>query len=284
MKKNVLVLGVKGMVGRTVYDYLRSQHYEVFGTSRNKKDKGFFYLNTSSCDNDFKAIYKHLTGTTYVINCIGVLPGSDSTDLILVNSLFPHNLSKIAKLYRWKLIHISSDAVFGEKEKVVNESSPLSPDTEYGASKMLGECYESHELTIRTSFLGLNPVGKKGLLEWIRATKRSEITGFSNQTWSGCTTLQFAHFCERLIFYHEFSTFKKIATVIHFTPLHSTKYFVVKIFNKITNEERRLIKKRGKLITRNLYSNYFDFSKSNLYTTHTEKALKELLQFEKYYE
>ena len=131
MKKNILILGADGMVGRTVFLYLHSLYpHNVWGTTRKKEkiSKNKLLFNVQSYQKDFEKINKKLRNIEYVINCIGVLKNYQSTtELISSNALFPHLLEDLAKNKSFKLIHISTDAVFHPLSGTVNESSSPSP-------------------------------------------------------------------------------------------------------------------------------------------------------------
>ena len=163
MKKSpkILILGSTGLLGHTVYKYLKNMlKNSVLGTSKDEFD----------CYN-YKRELPHLlidSNPKYIINCIGILRNSSSSyDMLFVNGEFPHILFKYSKKYNCNIINVSSDAVFRQTSGLVYEDAKPLPDDDYGLSKARGETHSKNALTFRTSFLGLDPNMHKGLLEKI---------------------------------------------------------------------------------------------------------------------
>lgn len=277
MKANILVLGATGMLGQTVYKYLSARHKDVVGTSRSKFDNNFLYFEYPGT-NDVEKLFKgkHFT---FIINCIGALKGQSEKELKLLNTNLPKILLKFSKKYSYKIIHISSDAVFNSSKKVHEQSSP-NPTDPYGKTKLAGELYEN-ALNIRTSIIGFDPIEHKGLLEF--ALENKKITGFANQDWSGTTTLQLAKFIEWLIFKRMFKSIYSKTRIIHFAPIGpTTKYEILKTFADIIG---KIIIKKGvqKKATTVLATKYFDELNVKKYHVSPEKALRELVAFHSEY-
>lgn len=283
MKKNILVLGSGGMLGHTVYKYL-SQKFEnhVFATERSiKNNPRIFTLKAEKIDKDFNAIIQNITDIEYVINCVGGLRGRGD-DMFNINSDFPRKLSQLCKMYKIKLIHISTDAVFDPLSGDVNEKDKPNPIDNYGKSKLKGEPNDECCISFRTSIIGFDPKNHKGFLEWVVTSKSKSIAGYINQNWSGCTTLQFAQLCEDIIVHDNFSTLRKISNVFHFVPLGPiTKYKLINKFLNIYGLPKSLLKEKGVNVTRRLRSLYSDYFPNKTYTSSINKALKEVLLFEK---
>src|SRR5579871_3095151 len=199
-----LVLGADGMLGRIVFWYLNSKYSSVLGTSR-RKDSHFLYFNAHSAQRDLTDIIQKKGNIEYIINCIGILKNEeDAQEMFEINAIFPHVLELLSEKYHFKFIHISTDAVFSPQSEKVFEDSTVKPDGMYGESKYKGETSSKNALTIRTSILGFHSTVHKSLLDWVLNTSQKTINGYINQKWSGCTTLQFAQFCEMLISQNKF--------------------------------------------------------------------------------
>lgn len=269
MKKPIiLILGITGMVGKVVYSYLKQNtSLQIFGTIR-EKTKHTFSLEVKTAQKDLISLYKNIGTIDYIINCIGeIKKNADKPTVILTNSLFPHILEAITKKQKTRLIHISTDAVFGKKQKTVTEKDIPYPDTIYGISKLLGECEEKNALTIRTSFLGFN---------------QKNLKGYINQTWSGSTTLQFAQFCEVLIEKDLFATIRAKTPIFHFVPIQpTTKYEIVKETRKLFGKSNTSKKVTGENINRILASNYPSSVLLRSYSKSIEASLKELYDYNK---
>ena len=152
------------------------------------------------------------------------------------NSEFPQKLAELSKKYVFKLIQVSSDAVFSSIYGEATEQNKTNPENEYGKSKLKGEPKSMSVLSIRTSLLGFDPLKRKGLLEWA-SNSINNIHGYTNHTWSGCTTLQFAKLCEFLIKNDNFDTYRKNSPILHFAPLGpTTKYEILSDFLKLSNK------------------------------------------------
>lgn len=249
----VLILGINGMTGHDVYTYLNENHENIFGTLRKS---GKLVLTIESLAKDFKKIVREIKRIDYVINCIGLnnVDEKNKAQAIKINSQFPVQLSDLSKKYKFKLIHISSDAVFSKTAGKVNESDKPSPDDLYGITKLLGESLNNNSIVIRTSLIGPNPHEKRGLIEFVLNTK-GEIDGFANQMWSGCTTLQFAKFIESLIYDKKILKLQK-TKILHFAPLGPiSKFDLVKEIIKTSKIKTHINKtKSSAIITRYLSS------------------------------
>ncbi len=284
MNKNIIILGSDGMVGRTVFLYLSSlfpQH--VWGTTRNKKGRAnnMFFLTAENYQKDFSVILRKVKKLDYVINCIGILKNTHPREeLIHVNAIFPHLLEKLAEENNFRLIHISTDAVFPPLSRKVDESSPVGPIDYYGSSKLLGETTSKQALTFRSSFIGLDPNNHRGLLQEVLKTKKV-FYGYTNQNWTGCTSLQFAKLCEDIIVKNLFLDLRKKSSIYHFAPLGPiSKYQLIKTFSGVTNQPVFIKKKKADKITRELTTEFFDTLRMNEYTSNTKEAFTELVQFE----
>lgn len=266
----ILILGATGLVGQTVFSLL-TKSYKVWGTSRDTKSPFLFQFNCRSAEKDVAKIFKKIGHIDYVINCIGVYKNTVLQDLIYINSYFPHVLENLAAEYKFRLFHISSDAVFGKMAGVVDETVQPIPDTIYGMTKLLGETTTNAALTIRTSFLGFDRFHHAGFLE----TDTSE--GYINQQWSGCTTLQFARFCDLVIKNDIFQKLRKTSSFYHFTPIeHTTKYAILATYNHLVFPLKGIKKTKGEQRNRLLHTTLLS---SYIQPQSLEKALQEAISY-----
>lgn len=279
----IIVLGAHGMLGHTVYNFLKNTYLSnTWGTVRKRKDKDNHLLYFDAYKlKDLEIIIKNLKKTDYIINCIGILSENSSKEEInFINAIFPHNLALLAEKYNAKLIHISSDAVFHPLSGKVDEQSPTSPSNSYGQAKLKGEPVSSNAITIRTSIIGLDPYSHKGVLEW--ALKAEKIIGFTNQLWSGCTTLQFAMLCYLIINTNSFQKMRDKSSIFHFSPISNiTKHDIIKTFLSLQNSNKLVRRSESNPVTRLLktkYSNllFFDKQKMNI-----KNVLEDLINYER---
>lgn len=270
----ILVLGASGFVGQTIFSYL-SLHFPTLGTTQSSKNKKYYIFRTKNALEDFIHIEKKVKKITHVINCIGVYKESSNEAMKQINDCFPHTLEKMIDTFDFTLIHISTDAVFGKTQGLVFENDKPIPDSIYGETKLAGETTHQKALTIRTSFIGKDADKKKGIIESVISSK--QIDGYANQTWSGCTTLQFAKLCKDLIDEKTFEDIRKKTTFVHFTPLPKiTKYALIKQITKSTHHLVKVRKVEKEKITRVLHSLYKNDFPFNQFSMTYKKALDEV--------
>lgn len=97
-----------------------------------------------------------------VINCAGIVKQRqvEPEKFARSNAFGPHHLAKICTIVGSRLIHVSTDCVFGTLSGPSDESSIACPEDLYGATKLAGEVIYDRHLTVRTSFVG---PGERGL-------------------------------------------------------------------------------------------------------------------------
>ncbi|MFA5532000.1 MAG: SDR family oxidoreductase [Candidatus Shapirobacteria bacterium] len=200
MKKKILILGINGMIGHKVFEVLsKYKNFEVFGTVKKKSE--FF---------DFKNVYENVyvdkietiekiiqkVKPKVVINCTGITKQSDQINniskSIIINALFPHQLSDICKKNKIRLITFTTDCVFdGQKGSYKDNDLPTCHDV-YGMTKYLGEIKDKkNTLTLRTSIIGHELNSKIALLDWF-LSQENTVKGYKKAIFSGFTTLEFA--------------------------------------------------------------------------------------------
>jgi dTDP-4-dehydrorhamnose reductase len=200
----VLVLGVTGMLGHTLFSQLASDNnLDVYGSARSSDFNRFF--SPEYCQKiiypvhgeDFESLTIFLTELKpkVVINCMGIikqLPAADDAlKIITMNALLPHRLAVICKAIGAKLIQISTDCVFSGKKGNYCEDDLPDPQDLYGRTKLLGELSYPHCLTIRTSIIGHELKSANGLVEWFLSQK-DEVKGFTHALYSGFPTIELA--------------------------------------------------------------------------------------------
>lgn len=281
-KRVVLVLGATGMVGQTVYRYLQTcKDVQVLGTAR-KKSKQFLHFNVQKFS-DLGKVLKGIGHVDFIVNCIGITKANQTsqTELITINSLFPHQLAQLCAEKKLHCLHISSDAVFAATTKKCFEESIFSPEDLYGMSKALGEPTAATTLTIRSSFIGFDWYYHTGLFEWLLQQKNRTTNGFAKVTWSGCTTLQFAKLIEVLSDPKVFQSIRSKTRLLHFAPLQTNKYKLLVAASKIFQLATSITKNTSIVSTRSLSSNFEHLLELFRYETELTKALKNLQQFER---
>lgn len=187
-----LILGVNGMAGHMIAQYLKEQKHKVIGFARTQSPICPTLFGDARNELDVKNALQ-ADSYDYVINAIGVLNkfvDANLADGIYLNSVLPHYLAQQLEGTNTKLIHISTDCVFeGTKGRYTEKDIPDAVSY-YGRSKALGEVVDGKHLTIRTSIIG--PELKSngiGLFHWFMS-QQDKVYGYEKVIWSGVTTLQ----------------------------------------------------------------------------------------------
>ncbi len=211
-KERVMILGVTGMLGHTLFlEMTKNPDLEVFGTARSVNFFAwpFFKLHEDKLRPDvdgdnFDTISRSLAAIqpTIVINCIGLIKqiwyGSDPLAAITVNAQLPHRISLVCKAAKARLIHISTDCVFNGKEGNYSVDAPTTAEDVYGQTKALGELSYPHCTTLRTSIIGHELKGHYGLVDWFLSQK-GETKGYGKAIFSGFPTIEIANIIQKYI-------------------------------------------------------------------------------------
>jgi dTDP-4-dehydrorhamnose reductase len=255
----ILVLGANGMLGSMVYFYFKNYtSYNVSGTfNKNKiysKFKKFNALSFIQGDKNHTILVKNYD---YIINCIGLIKPdtiNNTEQAILINSLFPHYLSKQVSPMT-KIIQINTDCVYsGNQNKSYNENSLHDALDTYGKTKSLGEVLEKNFINIRTSIIGPEPTKfHKSLFEWFK-NEKGKINGFTNHIWNGVSTYAFSRIVEFIIN-------KKLFHINQFNisfVKRTNKFTLLEKLNKFLLNDTKKINKHNSpfKINRSLTSNY----------------------------
>ena len=217
------VFGANGMLGRYVQNEMEEQHVVV---PLNRDDFDLAKLELLLCFLDKLGVKRG----DIVVNCAAILKCRIKEvgieEAITVNSLFPHALSGYCEKHGIKLIHISTDCVFGGRRGGYAESDEHDAFDEYGKTKSLGE--PGPATVIRTSIVGEEIGQKRSLLEWVRS-QNGVIKGFVDCRWNGVTCYQLAKIIQKII---DKDLFWRGARHI-FSPDTVNKYQLVSLINEI---------------------------------------------------
>jgi dTDP-4-dehydrorhamnose reductase len=218
---SALVLGSSGMVGRAVAAQLLELGVKVVGTSRSRAEGDMLVLDAL----DPPPLESLLAGADLVVNAIGVLRSDPDYPALAyrlravqVNAVFPLLLAKAAARQGTRIVHISTDAVFGPVGDPVDERVDVSPTEPYGLTKALGEAEAERVVNIRCSVIGPAPGRPNGLWEWfVGQPPGAEVKGFTSR-WSGVTSRQLAVLCGDLVDQAAFERVRAAGSNHHFVP------------------------------------------------------------------
>ncbi len=199
------------MIGHQLAHEL-SKTYETFATYRGSASE---YLNVSSttqnlfnvdaCDEENlqRLVHQHLPNV--IVNAVGIVKQrSDSKSPLAcleLNAILPHKLQKLTESVNAKFIQISTDCVFSGNRGHYSEEDISDATDIYGKTKFLGEVIAPNTLTLRTSTIGLETAGKKGLIEWFLGQK-GVVKGYRQAIYSGLITSEFARVLKNILEHH----------------------------------------------------------------------------------
>ncbi|HUQ80037.1 MAG TPA: SDR family oxidoreductase [Gemmatimonadaceae bacterium] len=199
-----LILGGAGMLGHRLWQVLRARPdtyvtlrrpfatyatFNLFDASRTIAELDA--TNEADLDRAFD-----LAQPEVVYNCVGIVKqrddARDAVQSISINALLPHRLAARCRESGARLVHVSTDCVFsGSRGRYTEQDTPDATDL-YGRSKLLGEVVAPGSVTIRTSMIGRELSGRRGLVEWFRSQHGTAVRGFTRAVFSGFTTAELA--------------------------------------------------------------------------------------------
>ena len=195
--RRVVILGGQGQLARSIVHVAQSAKSEYVVLSRDEADL---------CD--AKSLERAIERAQVVVNCAAytnVEAAEDDFDNALrVNALGVENLVKICERHSARLIHISTDYVFGgdtERATPYVESDPVAPINAYGRTKAEGERVvlgSDNGVVIRTSWL-YSPWGKNFCRTILSlSAERSELSVVDDQRGVPTSALSLARFIVRI--------------------------------------------------------------------------------------
>lgn len=266
MEKNIkiLVLGVTGMLGNTVFRlFSESSGYEVVGSARSKNVYKFFPQNLAKrviCDvnvdnvDDLIVLFER-SKPDIVINCIGlvkqIVEADDPLRAIPINSILPHRLARLCKLVGARLIHLSTDCIFSGDKGMYTEHDESDARDLYGRSKYLGEINSSNSITLRTSIIGHELSGARSLVDWFLA-QEGHVKGYRRAIFSGLPTLEVARVIRDFVI-----PFPQLTGVYHLSVDPIDKFTLLNLIAKIYGKSVVIIPDDNLIIDRSLDSNRF---------------------------
>jgi len=214
-KKNIVILGVSGMLGSMILDVLSKENYQITATVRednlvadlSKRYKNVIFKKLDAETFTIEEIKKTIGQSEWVINAIGVIKPyiheGNSVEIeraIKINSLFPHLLAKAIEGTNKKNIQIATDCVYSGQKGHYTETDLHDAIDAYGKTKSLGEIIFPNFYNLRCSIIGPELKGHLSLMDWfLGQEKNSNVNGYTNHKWNGITTYHFAKLCIGLI-------------------------------------------------------------------------------------
>ena len=196
----IVVLGCTGMLGHQIVRGLSTEH-SVVGTIRGSVDRlpnslirdGYSVIPGIDAHdiNGLKSLFT-LERPEIVINCIGQIKQKAALDseMVFLNSYFPHSLKELCREVGARLIHFSTDCVFSGERGNYSEGDISDAQDIYGKSKYLGELHDDHCITIRSSIIGPELSGNHGLFQWFVDSTEEDIKGYTKAIYTGFSTIE----------------------------------------------------------------------------------------------
>tara|TARA_Y200000002_G_scaffold349817_1_gene326708 strand:- start:326 stop:1168 length:843 start_codon:yes stop_codon:yes gene_type:complete len=272
----ILILGSTGILGRTLFFYLKSKKIIFSCISRKKKNS--LYLKNFRNISKLKKMIKD-ESPTHLVNCLGVTKFSNSYHLKeqtkYINTLLPKKLAKFCFQKKIYFIHISTDCVFSGKKGNYTEKSKKDAKDLYGKSKAMGEVKNKYCSTIRTSFIGPETMTRKSLLNWFLSRKK-KVNGYENAFFSGLTSLELS----KIIYNFFILKNKHFNKILNIGGNKISKFLLLSKINKIFKKKIIIEKSSYFRIDRSL--NSLKFQRSSGYKIQNwNKMLAELKFFMK---
>lgn len=212
MGEKILILGVTGMLGHTLFTELsKNEKYDVYATARSLHGLSQCFspdllrkIREDVDGNNFDTVIRALASIQpeIVINCIGLIKqlplASDPLTAITINAQLPHKISLACGAAGARMIHISTDCVFDGLKGSYTENDLSNAIDLYGRTKFLGEVQYPHCITLRTSIIGHELKGGYGLIDWFLAQK-GKIRGFTKAIYTGFPTIEMARIIEEFV-------------------------------------------------------------------------------------
>jgi dTDP-4-dehydrorhamnose reductase len=261
----ILVLGITSLIGNTVFRFLSRDTKQVtFGTTRNESKKNFFSepyykqiisgIDAENHSHLLKAFA--IAKPDVVINCIGLVKQlADANDpklIIPINACLPHHLASLCEIANARLIQFSTDCVFSGVKGNYCETDTADANDLYGRTKYLGEVHYPHTITLRTSTIGHELEGYKGLLGWFLAQKES-CKGFRKAIFSGLPTVELARVVNQFVIPNN-----ELQGLYHVAAEPINKFELLKLIAETYSKKIEIIPSDKLVIDRSLNANRFN--------------------------
>lgn len=201
----LLVLGATGLLGATLITEAEAAgRWEIFAQGRSSSIE-FGRSRSLQTDLAVEGAASALIAECspdVVINCVAMTDVDRcETDFEMahrLNAELPGELAEACEIAGARLVHISTDAVFGGSDPPYFDEDEPSPVNMYGRTKLGGErnifLRSEQAVVIRTNFVGWSPTGDRSLLEFFVNALESgnDIEGYDDVLFRPVTTHQLA--------------------------------------------------------------------------------------------
>ncbi len=193
----VLVTGSTGMLGRVLCGAIKKDH-SVLGVSRQGPSTGsglgaeHIRCELSDLSAIRRVVEENSVGLVVNTAAFSDVDGCERDPKLAYasNALSVKNLATVCSAKNIPWVHVSTDYVFdGDKREPYKEEDKVSPKSNYGLTKLMGEWYAMNSASpcaiVRTSWL-FGPGNPKTFVNWVSARLKAEgtVSVLDNQTTS----------------------------------------------------------------------------------------------------
>ena len=262
---NILILGVTGMLGNTMFKVLSNQStHQVWGTLRKPEmlsyfddlERGALISGVDVLDPRRLQEVLEQVQPDIVINCVGLIKQLDNANdplvVLPINALFPHQLANLCRNMSARLIHISTDCVFNGRKGLYKEADISDAEDLYGKSKYIGELHDKpHAITLRTSIIGHELNSNESLVNWF-LSQNGTVKGYEKAIFSGIPTVELANVIKDFVI-----TKSDLQGLFHVSAEPVDKYSLLNLIAETYNKEIVIISDDNVQIDRSLNSDKF---------------------------
>lgn len=263
-KTKVLVIGVTGMLGSTIFRTLsKDKNLQTYGTMRGTNGINYFspelraklIPNVNMEGESGLMTAFSITKPDIVINCVGIIKqlpnANDHLDSLSINSILPHRLARYCSMIGARLVHFSTDCVFSGKDGQYKEKDFPDAYDLYGRTKYLGEVDYENAITLRTSIIGHELASKKSLIDWFMS-QSGEIKGYQKAIFSGLPTIEVAQIVKKFVIPNQ-----NLKGLYHLSVSPINKYDLLSLVAATYGKEIKIIADDKVVIDRSLNSDRF---------------------------
>lgn len=269
----ILIFGTTGMLGHVLFDDLKRNNFEVYGTQRksdSNPNSNIVYFDVFESDKKSTLALIEKIKPSVIINCVGIIKqlkdAKDKAKSIRINALWPHILGEIGAELGIKVIHFSTDCVFsGSKGSYKETDAPDATDI-YGVTKFLGEIEYKNSLTLRTSIIGHELSTSYSLVDWFMS-QEGKCRGYTKAIYTGFPTIVVSKVLQKYVFPNP-----QLEGLYHLASHSISKYDLLKLMAKHYQKNIEIIPDESVKIDRSL-----DGTKFNLATGFNPPSWEELV-------
>lgn len=216
---NIIITGSKGQLGNQLCSIIKNGSSQLGEIPSEYKNCTVTAVDVDKLDITDSAAVNEFIGRVkpdMVINCAAMTNVNGCEEMLetamKVNAIGPRNLAAACEKAGAKLVHVSTDYVFGGTGNVpYTEWDVCAPQSVYGKSKLLGECYVKEQckkyFIVRTAWL-YGDVGGNFVRTMIKlGTTRDEITVVNDQRGNPTYAEDLAHHILKLAVTDEYGIY-----------------------------------------------------------------------------